>query len=388
MMDLEEFELRKFVAPEFVFGIDARKLAGRYAKNFGARKLLVVTDPGVVKAGWADEVIASLRDEALECVVYAAVTCNPKITEVEAGAELYRREGCNAIVAVGGGSPIDCAKGIGIACSSRKSVLEFEGVDKVDLPGPPLICIPTTAGSSADVSQFAIISDRQRRVKFAIISKMLVPDVALIDPVTTVTMDAELTAYTGMDALCHAIEAFASTAHAPITDLHALQAIRLVAAYLLPTIERPKEMALRGAMMLASLEAGLAFSNASLGAVHAMAHSVGGLLDSPHGECNAILLPQVVAYNFAAAPERYLAIATALGLEVDAAAPAAACRALEAELTRLARAAGIVRTLGELGVGRGEIPQLAEQAMNDACIFTNPRQPRREDLEAIYGKVI
>lgn len=388
MIEATEFALRKFVAPEFIFGIDARKLAGRYARNFGARKVLVVSDPGVMAAGWTDDVLACLREEGLEYAVFSSVTSNPKMDEVMEGAELYRLEGCNALVAVGGGSPMDCAKGIGIVSANRLDIAAFEGVDKVEFPTPPLICIPTTAGSAADVSQFAIITDARRRVKFAIISKMIVPDVALIDPVTTTSMPAELSACTGMDAFCHAIEAFVSTAHSPITDLHALEAIRLITANLQPVINEPNNIVLRGEMMLASLEAGLAFSNASLGAVHAMAHSLGGLLDAPHGECNAILLPYVVEFNFSAVPDRYTEIAKAMGLEVSGKAPSEVASSLVAALTHLGEDAGLTYTLGQLGVDRDVIPALAEIAMHDPCIFTNPRQPRRQDIEAIYEKAL
>jgi len=387
-MEPTEFELRKFVAPEFIFGLDARKLAGRYAKNFGARKVLVVSDPGVMAAGWTDDVLAALREAGLDYALFSAVSSNPKAEEVMEGAEIYRREGCNAIVAVGGGSPMDCAKGIGIVSSNRKHVLEFEGVDKVDFPSPPLICVPTTAGSAADVSQFAIITDVGKKAKIAIISKMVVPDVALIDPVTTTTMSRELTACTAMDALCHAIEAFVSTAHSPITDVHALQAIHLVTANLLSVIGEPENIVLRGRMMLASLEAGLAFSNASLGAVHAMAHSVGGLLDSPHGECNAILLPYVIAFNYDTAPERYREIGKAMGLDLEAKGDEEAKSAIVSVLARLSRGAGIPSTMGELGIGRDVIPELAEKAMGDPCMFTNPRQPTLQEIEALYEKAL
>lgn len=387
-MESYEFALRKFVAPEFVFGIDARHLASRYAKNFGARKLLLVTDPGVIAAGWVDSVLASLREADIESTLFSSVTSNPKVHEIMAGADLYRQEGCNAIVALGGGSPIDCAKGIGIVSANKGEIVDFEGVDRVDFPIPPLICIPTTAGSAADVSQFAIITDADRQMKFAIISKMIVPDVALIDPTTTISMPAELTACTGMDALCHAIESFVSTAHSPITDVHALQAISLISANILAAMHDPENMSLRGKMMLASLQAGLAFSNASLGAVHAMAHSLGGLLDSPHGECNAILLPYVIEFNFDAVPERFREIARMMGLPVDTMAPARVKVALVAALIRLREEAGITHSLGQMGVGREIIAELAGIAMNDPCIFTNPRQPSRQDIEAIYERAL
>lgn len=283
---------------------------------------------------------------------------------------------------------MDCAKGIGIVSSNKKNVLEFEGVDQVEYPSPPLICVPTTAGSAADVSQFAIITDVEKKTKIAIISKMVVPDVALIDPVTTTSMPSELTACTAMDALCHAIEAFVSTAHSPITDVHALQAIHLVTANLLPVIKEPANLLLRGRMMLASLEAGLAFSNASLGAVHAMAHSVGGILDAPHGECNAILLPYVIEFNFDVVPDRYREIGKAIGLDISGKSSPNVRSAIISALRHLARDAGISHTLSQLGIDTKIIPELAEKAMNDPCIFTNPRQPRLEDIEAIYEKAL
>ncbi len=381
-------ELRKFVAPEFVFGVGARHLVGRYAKNFGARKVLVVTDEGITAAGWADQVTANLKAEGLPYTVFSEVTSNPRAEEVMAGAEVYSSEHCNIIVAIGGGSPMDCAKGIGIVSSNKKHILEFEGVDQVPIPGPPFICIPTTAGSSADVSQFAIINDTERMVKIAIISKTVVPDVALIDPATTATMDAHLTACTGMDALSHGMEAFVSNAHSSITDLHSMEAIRLIAANLLPIIADPENIDLRSKMMLGSLHAGLAFSNASLGAVHAMAHSLGGYLDLPHGECNALLLEHVVAFNFDAASKRYRLIGNAMGLELSAGNPGRTMSAILEELNRLRKASGIDRTLRQIGVHKSCIPELARKAMKDPCIVTNPRRPCQKDIEAIYEEAL
>jgi alcohol dehydrogenase class IV len=218
-MEGDRTELRKFVAPEFVFGVGALPLVGRYARNFGGRKVLVVTDPGLIQTVWVDYVLDSLKAENVPWVVFQAVTPNPKAFEVAAGVQVYRDNGCDVIVAVGGGSPMDCAKGIGISYANGKEVLTFEGVDEVPMPGPPLICIPTTAGSSADVSQFAIINDTTRKVKVAIVSKTVVPDVALIDPETTTTMPPELTAGTGLDALVHAMEAYVSNASSRISDL-------------------------------------------------------------------------------------------------------------------------------------------------------------------------
>jgi alcohol dehydrogenase class IV len=191
-----------------------------------------------------------------------------------------------------------------------------------------------------------------------------------------------------MDVLSHAIEAYVSNAASPITDMHALEAMRLVAASLRRTVEAPHQLEERGQMMLASLQAGLAFSNASLGAVHAMAHSLGGLLDSPHGECNAILLPHVIEFNFDAVPERYRKIARMMGVRVDGMASEEVKGALMSALVRLRQGAGITQTLGQMGVTRDIISELARVAMNDPCIFTNPRQPSQQDLEEIYERAL
>jgi len=383
-----EAELRKFVAPEFVFGQGARDLAGRYARNYGARKVLVVTDPGVIAAGWTDQVTASLTAAAVPYVIFSQVTPNPRTTEVMAGAELYAASGCDVIVAVGGGSPMDCAKGIGIVSTNRQNILEFEGVDQVPIPAPPLICIPTTGGTSADVSQFAIIANRPEQVKIAIISKTVVPDVALIDPATLTSMPPYLAACTGIDALVHAIEAFVSNAHSPMTDLHALEAMRLISANLGQMIATPTDPDVISGVMRGSLHAGLAFSNASLGAVHAMAHSLGGFLDLPHGECNALLLRHVMSFNQPEAAERYPQIGSALGLDLRGLTVTQQAQALLAEVDRLRSAVGILRTLQQVGVQRSDIPILARKAIKDPCMVTNPRRPTIRDIEVIYEEAL
>ena len=387
-MDIKNMELRKFVAPEIVFGLDARFLAGRYAKNFGAQKVLIVSDPGIISAGWLNGIFSVLDKEIISYEVYSDITPNPKEEEVIKGAELYKDKECNAIVAVGGGSTLDCAKGIGIVSSHNRGILDFEGVDKVYNPIPPLICIPTTAGSSADVSQFAVIKDQKRNMKISIISKALVPDVALIDPVTTTTMDSYLTASTGLDALTHAIEAYVSNASSPLTDTHALNAIQLIWSNLIKTINCPDDLGLRGNMMLGSLEAGLAFSNASLGAVHAMAHSLGGFLNLSHGECNAILLDHVIDFNFDAEPLRYRSIGEAMGINFDGMNANEIKAAIMRELKQLKESIGIDHTLKQMGVKESEIPHLSKNAMEDSCIVTNPRRPEQKDIEEIFKKAL
>jgi alcohol dehydrogenase class IV len=383
-----EAGLRKFVAPEIVFGVGASGLAGRYAANLGSKRPMLVTDAGLLSASWAAKAREHLAAAGLDPVIFSRITPNPKDHEVMEGARLYAESRCDALVAVGGGSVLDCAKGMGVVMANGGHILDYEGVDTIPHPMPPLVCVPTTSGSSADVSQFAIITDTARKVKIALVSKMLVPDVSLLDPATTATMSAGLTAETGLDALTHAIEAYVSNASSPMTDLFALEAIRLVGAYLVRAVREPGDMEARSRMSLASMNAGLAFSNAILGAVHGMAHSLGGALDLPHGECNAILLGPVIAYNFDSAPGRYREVARALGCRAGGEDDGWVRECLLSAIKRLRSDAGLGRTLGDLGVTRADIPHLAAMAMKDPCMLTNPRKPGQAGIEAVYAAAL
>lgn len=377
-------ELRKFVAPETIFGLGAIGVVGQYANKFGITKPLVVSDSGVIAAGWAEKVMESLTLAGVESVLFSDITPNPKAFEVMAGARMYLDNDCDGIVAVGGGSPMDCAKGIGIVVSNGGHILDYEGIDKIIIPMPPLICIPTTAGTSADVSQFAIINDTDRKTKIAIISKTIIPDVALIDPQTLTTKLPYLTACTGMDALAHAVEAFVSSAQSAMSDVHALEAIRLIHGNLLASLENPHDIELKAKTMLGSMQAGLAFSNASLGAVHAMAHSLGGFKDLAHGECNAMLLPHVIDYNFPAAPERFRIIAETMGLNSRGMTSAEVRSWLLSTMIELRKAVGIKETLKAKGIHPGDIPILSDKAVLDPCLVTNPKTANKRDIEVIY----
>jgi alcohol dehydrogenase class IV len=380
--------LRKFVAPEMIFGAGARKSVANYAKTFGARKVLLVSDPGVEAAGWVEDVSSTLREEGIDHVTFTQVSPNPRSHEVMAGVDFYREHGCNIIVAVGGGSPMDCAKGIGIVSANGRHILDYEGVDQIRAPIPPLIFIPTTAGTSADVSQFAIINDEAERVKISIVSKAVVPDVALVDPDTTQTMDPFLRACTGLDALVHAIEAFVSTASGPMTDMFALDAIRLINGNLEQLAANPADPRLREQIMLGSMKAGLAFSNAILGAVHAMSHSLGGFLDLPHGLCNSILLEHVISYNYSAATDRFKIIAETMGLDTRGLNATEVKARLLARVVELKQNIGLYQKLAEIGVRTADIPTLSAKAIKDPCLLTNPRKSNRRDVEVVYEEAL
>jgi alcohol dehydrogenase len=377
-------EIRKFVAPEYIFGVDARLLASQYCKKLGVRKLFFATDKQLMHTQWCREIEAQLITEGIEYVLFSAISPNPRDYEVMEGARVFIENKCNMLLALGGGSVIDCAKGIGIVATNGQEISLFEGIDKILKPMPPLISIPTTGGTSADVSQFAIINNSNERYKMSIISKALVSDVALIDPVTLTTMDPLLTACTGMDALSHAFEAMVSNASSPMTDLYALEAIRIIEAELLNTIIHPNDINARAKIMLASLYAGLAFSNASLGCVHSLAHSLGGYLDLPHGECNAILLSHVVDYNYKTARLRYNKIAETMNIDTNNMNDNQIKNALQFHLLDLNKSLGINATFSQRGVTSDLIPTLAQKAIMDPCNATNPRPPMKGDFETIY----
>ena len=381
--------MRKFVAPEFVFGLGSAGLAGQYVLNLGASKIFVVTDAVIRAQPWYADVLDSISRTGLPFEEFFCISPNPRVHEVMTGATVFDRSGSDCIVAIGGGSVIDCVKAIGIVSANRRPITDFEGVDRIPLPGPPLICVPTTSGSSADVSQFAIINDTERKVKIAIISKTLVPDVSLLDPALTVTMDRDLTVYTGLDALTHAFEAYTSKAHSPVTDVHALEAVRLIVGHLPRVVEDPSDVEARGEVMLGSLFAGLAFSNAILGNVHAMAHSLGGFLDLPHGLCNAILLDVVVAYNFDAEPQRYMELAAAMGCNIgpDLSPEMQKNRVLET-IRALKRSLGVTCSLRDIGVTPLDIPALAAKALQDICLLTNPKETDLESLTEIFTSAL
>ncbi len=376
--------LLKFHAPEIVFGIDSMAEAAHAALRLGGQRPLLVTDPGLIEAGWVDELVDHLRDQGVQAQVWSALTPNPKDHEITAGHEFYRSRGCDVLIALGGGSVIDAAKGIAILAANGGDILDYAGVDKATMPIPPLVVLPSTSGTGADVSQFCIVTDTTRNTKITILGRALVPDITVIDPRLLTTMPEWLNAATGLDALTHGIEAFVSLGHNQLTDHHALRAVVMVTENLVTTIEQPREMSARVLMAQAALEAGLAFTNAILGAAHAMSHQVGGLLDLPHGVINGVLLPHVVRFNAEADPAPFAVIAANLGI-ADARAPELeSALALADHLQQLAQKVGVPRGLADLGVHDTDVPVLARNAMADACITTNPRAADEAQLQALF----
>jgi 1,3-propanediol dehydrogenase len=380
--------LVKFHVPEMVFGLHSLAEAGFAAARLGAKRPFIVTDAGIIEAGWVAELLGHLADVGLRGHVWCDVTPNPKDYEVANGYEEYLACGGDVIIGIGGGSALDAAKGIAILSGNGGSILDYAGVDRVSRPIPPLLMIPSTAGTGSDVSQFCIISDTTAQVKVTIMGRAVVPDISLTDPRLLTTMPQDLAAATGLDALTHAIESYVSLGHNPLADGHALNAARLVNSALLRSVDQPQDAAAGLAMAQASLEAGLAFSNAILGATHAMSHQVGGLLDAPHGVVNGVLLPHVIRFNAQVVPERFAAIANAMGLNVAGVPDVEAAELLAEHVQGLAESVGAPRNLRDLGVCAANIDRLAATALTDACLTTNPREASQADIASIFREAL
>lgn len=380
--------ISKFVAPEIIFGLGALNQVGESALRLGATRVFVVTDRGVLESGWVEKTVFFLRQARVSWDIWYNITSNPKDSEVMDGLRHYQQAECDAILAVGGGSPIDTAKAIAMLATNGGVVQDYEGVNKITRPLPPLLIVPSTAGSGSEVSQFAIIVDQKRKIKMAIISRSLVPDIAIVDPQLLQTKEARLTAATGVDALSHAIESYVSLAATPLTDVQALNAVRLIAGNLRESVACSTNLEAKSAMAMASLQAGLAFSNAILGATHAMTHQLDARLGLHHGETNAVLLPYVMEFNRIACAAKYARVAEAFGIDTTRLSVWAAADAAIRAVRRLVRDIGIPETLAGMGLSDELIPVLSQNALKDACIVTNPRDCTAEDIASIFRRAL
>nr|WP_281415227.1 iron-containing alcohol dehydrogenase [Geobacter hydrogenophilus] len=384
----DSVNISKFVAPEIIFGQGSLSQIGESAARIGASKVFLVSDEDVINAGWVEQALHYLHAVGLETEIYSSLTSNPKDFEVMEGAQRYLASGCDAIVAVGGGSPTDVAKAVAILASNGGELRDYEGINRISRPLPPMVIAPSTAGAGSEVSQFAIIVDTERKLKMSIISKSLVPDIAIVDPELLRTKDAKLAAATGMDALTHGIESYVSLAATPLTDIHACKAIQLIATNLRRAVADRQDMEANTNMAMASLTAGIAFSNAILGATHAMTHQVDGLLDQHHGEANASILPHVMEFNLPACPERFKHIAWSLGKDVRNTSVEEGARLAIEGIRELIADIGLAKGLGDMGLREEFIPLLSRNALNDACLVTNPRNATVEDIEMIFRKAM
>lgn len=359
---------------------------GERCKILGGKKALIVTDKFLRNMeGGAVEVVAKhLIEAGIEVAYYDGVEANPKDTNVKDGLEIFKNENCDLIVTVGGGSPHDCGKGIGIAATHEGDLYDYAGIETLTNALPPIVAVNTTAGTASEVTRHCVITNTKTKVKYVIVSWRNLPMVSFNDPMLMVKKPAALTAATGMDALTHAVEAYVSKDANPVTDAAAIQAIKLIANNLRQAVALGENLEARENMAYASLLAGMAFNNANLGYVHAMAHQLGGLYDMAHGVANAMLLPHVEKYNLISNPQKFADIAEFLGENITGLSVMdAAEKAIDA-MFKLSKDIGIPTGLSEMGVKEEDFEYMAEMALKDGNAFSNPRKGNEKDIVAIF----
>ena len=375
----------EFSIPEIIFGRGALKYAGLCARRLGAERVLVVSDVGLEKAGWVGRLTEILDGENLRWVYYSEVVSNPRDYQIQAGAAFYKERQADVIIALGGGSPMDAAKGIALVASNGGQIQDYEGANRIQRPLPPMVFIPSTAGSGSDISQFAIITDVERHVKMSIISRTLVPNISIIDPQILRTKGEKLIVAAAIDAFCHALESYVSKIASPFTEVQSLKAMQLIIQNLRQALETRDIDALEQ-LSIASTAAAMAFSNASLGMEHALAHSLGGMFDTLHGLVHPVLLPPVMRYNLNGCPEKMATVGEIL-LGKRRRSPRATALAGIEKLEEYCRSLGVPTRLRDIVSDRSKLSELCKMAVNDVCLLTNPCPANWEDLLGICQEV-
>ncbi|WP_298820819.1 iron-containing alcohol dehydrogenase [Chloroflexus sp.] len=383
MQDFFEFSLGARVL--YQVGL-ASELGQVISNALPQRRALLVADKGVISAGLLEPIKAGISP--VEIVgLFDDVPANSSVAKVTEGAALARAVDANLIIAVGGGSPIDTAKGIRILLTLGGSIPDYEGYNVIETPLTPLVAIPTTAGTGSEVTPIAVILDEADQRKISIVSRYITPDLAILDPLMTRTLPPRLTAATGMDALSHAIETYVSTENNPFSDSLALAAIDMIATHLRDAVHNGEDLVARSQLLIAATMAGIACGNSLFGVVHALSHAVGGKFPVHHGTANAIFLPPCMRFNSEVVPERYVRIARAMGVNVGGRNNAEVIADGIAAVHTLTADCGLPTRLRDVGVPREALPELAELAAVEPAIFNNPRSATPEELLAMLEEV-
>ncbi len=372
------------------FGPGARKELPGVVSRLGFKKALVVTDKGLVKFGVAKMVTDVLDEAGIAYEMYSEVKPNPTVTNVKMGVEAFAAAGADFIVAIGGGSSMDTAKGIGIVTNNPEfaDVVSLEGCAPTKHKTVPIIALPTTAGTAAETTINYVIIDEEKQKKMVCVDPNDIPCCSIIDAELMYTLPKGTTAATGMDALTHAIEGYITKAAWELSDMFELEAIRMINKHLRTAVYDPTNPVGRHGMAVAQYVAGMAFSNVGLGVVHGMAHPMGSLFDIPHGVANALLLPTVMEFNKPVCIDKYVEIAKAMDAYKEGMTKAEAAQAACDAVRALAIEVGIPQHLSELGISVDDIEALADQAIEDVCTPGNPRKVTRADIVALYNKVL
>ncbi len=372
------------------FGPGARRELPEVINRLGKTKALVVTDPGLIKFGVAKMVTDVLDEAGVKYEIFSQVKPNPTVSNVQDGIEAYKKAEADFIIAIGGGSAIDTAKGIGIVINNPEfsDIVSLEGCAPTRHKSVPIVALPTTAGTAAETTINYVIIDEAKQKKMACVDPNDIPAVAIIDAELMYSLPKGLTAATGMDALTHAIEGYITKGAWSMSDMFEIEAIRMISRHLPIAVEQPDNAEARNGMAVAQYIAGMAFSNVGLGLVHGMAHPLGSLFDVPHGVANALLLPTIMEYNMPACMDKYPDIARAMGVDTAGMSREEASRAAVEAVKALAIKVGIPQHMSELGITESDITRLAQQAIDDVCTPGNPREVSLTDIETLYRKVL
>ncbi|HMQ32948.1 MAG TPA: iron-containing alcohol dehydrogenase [Chloroflexaceae bacterium] len=380
---------REFIMPaQIVVGSGAVEQVGEQCRRRGWKKALVVTDKIMAGMGVAGRVQEILGGAGIASAVYAGVNTEPVVEFVQEGLQLFRDEGCDFVVAVGGGSPIDAAKAVAVMSTNPGSIEQYKGLGKVAAPGAPLVAIPTTAGTGSEATVYTVITDQKTDVKMLIGSPYLMPTIAVVDPLLTLSSPPGVTAATGVDALVHAIEAYVSVKRQPMTDLFCLSAIELIAGNIRQAWSNGGNLEAREQMMLGAMQAGIAFSNSSVALVHGMSRPIGAHFHIAHGVSNAALLAVVTEFSLIGDPARYGHVATAMGEPTEGRSTMEAADLAVKAIRRLVRDIKIP-SLRQLGVDRDRLlelaPAMADAAIDSGSPANNPRKPTRQEIIDLYA---
>lgn len=350
----------------------------------GFKKALVITDAGIAALPFFKEMMEDLHNRGLVVRVYDGVEANPKDRNVRAGAAEAEKMEADCIIAIGGGSPIDCAKAVSVTAVQGGEARDYEGGAGIETTPLPIYTVPTTAGTGSEITFSSVITDTKENYKFTVKSPLIAPKTAFLDPEATLSMPPALTASTGLDALTHAVEAYTAKNAEPIADAAALYAIELISGYLIPAVKDGSNLEARTAMLTGSLLAGMAFSHSDVAAVHCLAEALGGIYDAPHGECNSIALPVMMEYNMTFIQERYARIASAMGLSYSD--PEEGARIAVDKVRSLTKEAGLP-SFRSLGVKEEDFDILAQKSAQNGSNADNPRPMYKEDYLEVLKRL-
>lgn len=368
------------------FGPGVISKIGDRAKMLGMKKPVIVTDKFLegLKDGAVEQTLDSLKAAGVDYVVYNNVEPNPKIRNIKEVKKLYEESGADSIITVGGGSAHDTGKGAGIILTNGDDITKLAGIETLDKALPPLIAINTTAGTGSELTRHAVITNEETHLKFVVVSWRNIPLVSFNDPTLMLDVPKGLTAATGMDAFVQAVEPYVSVDHNPITDSQCVEAIKLIETSLREAVANGHNLDARTKMVEAEMLAGMAFNNANLGYVHAMAHQLGGQYDAPHGVCCALLLPYVEEYNIIACPDRFAQLAEIMGENTEGLSTRDAAELAIKAMKQLSEDVGIPHSIKEIGAKPEDFELMAENALKDGNAFSNPRKGTKEDIIKIF----